>query len=273
MKLKEIQAKTILTKSSISEIDLYFNPYIGCSFACTYCLVKYMKSFSDHTQDKWGDFIDCKNNTIELLKKEIHKAKGKNVMVGSLTDVYQPIEKKYEIIRNSLEIFKNNNISTYILTKSDLVLRDIDILTNMPTAKIGMTIAISDEKIRKVLEPHASNTVNRLKALSLLGKGKCKTFAFIGPIIPELSNLDEIFLCLREAQVDFVMGKTIDLSYPFAHEFLFALKSIVGMKKTHTIDKLSKDIEFIKNTEEKFNNLCKIHNIENHGFINPYAKL
>ena len=270
MELKEIQAKNILTKSSISEIDLYFNPYIGCSFACIYCLVKYMKSFSGHTQDKWGNFIDCKTNAIDLLKKKIHKAKDKNVMIGNLTDAYQPIEKKYEIVRNSLSILKNN-ISTYILTKSNLVLRDIDILSNMPKAKVGMTIAFSNDKIRKGFEARTCSIANRLNTLSALGNGKCKTFAFVGPIIPELSNLDEIFLSLSKAKINFAMGKMINFNFPYVHEFLLALQGIVGIKNTNYIYKLSKDIEYVRNTEKRFNKLCELYDIENHGFINPYA--
>lgn len=271
MIIREIKAKSILTHSHISVIDLYFNPYVGCSHSCQYCCVEYMKSFSGHTKERWGQFVDVKSNTLQLLKDEIHKGKNKNILIGSLTDAYQPVEKKYCLTRQSLKILSEKNISTYILTKSDLIKRDLDILSEMPSVKTGMSIAFADDEMRKSFEPFASSTSRRLDTLTLLQENGCETYAFIGPIIPGLTDLHKIFKNLAEANVSFVMGKILDLNRAFSHDLIKAMENIIGKQESDKIISIVHDDDYIAKTQMDFKQLCHLYKIENHGFFNPYS--
>ncbi|MEA3265842.1 MAG: radical SAM protein [Candidatus Fermentibacteria bacterium] len=271
MIVKELKVNSILTHSHISVIDLYFNPYIGCSHSCIYCCVEYMKSFSGHTEDSWGSFVDVKSNTLELLRKEINKGTNKNILIGSLTDAYQPVEKKYRLTRQSLKILSEKNISTYILTKSDLITRDLDILSKMPSAKVGMSIAFADDVLRKSFEPFTSSTSKRLNTLKLLRENGCETYAFIGPIIPGLTDLKKIFKELAKAGISFAMGKMLDINRAFSHDLIRSLENIVNKQESRKIISLVHNAEYITETQMEFQKLCDYYEIENHGFFNPYS--
>lgn len=271
MKSQAVHARTILTESGISEIDLYLNPYVGCTHSCVYCCVEYMKSFSGHGSDRWGEFVDYKANAVELLEREIDKARGKNVMVGSLTDAYQPIEKRLELTRRCLEILTSRLASTFVLTKSDLVLRDTEMLASTPAVRVGMTLAFADDRCRQAFEPRTCATSRRIAALTELHTAGCTTFAFVGPIIPGLSDLDTIFTLLAQARVTFAMGKMIDVSRPFSHDVVRKIEEVAGAGKAAEIVRRARDPRHIQATEERFAALCRENGIENHGFINPYA--
>ena len=106
MKIKEIQAKNILSESKV--YDWTINPYVGCQHGCIYCYAKFMKRFSGH-KENWGEFVDVKMNVPELLSQEIKKKKKGRVWVSGVCDPYQPVEKKYELTKKCLEILQKNN--------------------------------------------------------------------------------------------------------------------------------------------------------------------
>ncbi len=103
MKIKKIQSKTILTKSNIPGVDYCINPYVGCSHGCVYCYASFMRRFTGHANEEWGKFIDIKINAPQVLEKEMIKNPKKGiVLLGSVTDAYQPIERKYKLTRQVL---------------------------------------------------------------------------------------------------------------------------------------------------------------------------
>ncbi len=105
--MAEIIAKTIITTSKLPEVDFCFNPYIGCTHACAYCYARFMGRFTGHAGEQWGRYLDWKINAPELLRKELPKIKekGGTVIMGSVTDCYQPAEKNLKITRKSLKEF------------------------------------------------------------------------------------------------------------------------------------------------------------------------
>lgn len=142
--MKAIKCKTILTKSKLPKVDYCYNAYVGCTHSCKYCYAEFMKKFTGHINDEWGKFIDYKENAVDILKKEVRKIeKDKWVLMGSVTDTYQPIEKKLLLTRKSLEVFLEYQVPVSILTKSDLVMRDIDILMKFPKCEVGVSCAFS----------------------------------------------------------------------------------------------------------------------------------
>ncbi|MCS7105980.1 MAG: radical SAM protein [Candidatus Aenigmarchaeota archaeon] len=193
MRVKEIKCKSILNKSKLA--DYCINCYVGCEHSCVYCYADYYtKKYSQH-KEEWGSFVDVKINAQEILRREILKKKKGSVFLSSLTDPYQPLEKKYELTRKCLEILQRNNFSVCIQTKSSLVLRDLEILKNFKDCEVGLTITTLNEKIRKDFEPFSSSVEDKLKALRVLKESGIRTYVFFGPVLPFLSdeNLNEFF--------------------------------------------------------------------------------
>ena len=102
MKIKEIRAKSIIVKSNLPEGDFVINPYVGCQHGCKYCYVRFMKRFTGH-QESWGNFVDVKINAAELIPENTNKYRSKIITIGSVTDPYQLIEKKYKLTRQILK--------------------------------------------------------------------------------------------------------------------------------------------------------------------------
>ena len=181
--IREIKAKSILTRSGISGVDYCVNPYVGCSHGCRYCYATFMKRYSGHTE-AWGSFVDVKINAPEILQKQLKKARRGRVMISSVTDAYQPIESKYKLTRQCLEILLQYQFPVDILTKSPLVLRDTDLIKKFKDIEVGITITTHDEDISRVFEPNAPSILARMRALKTLHDNRIKTYAFIGPALP-----------------------------------------------------------------------------------------
>jgi DNA repair photolyase len=181
--IKEITAKTVLTKSGIPGVDYCINPYVGCPHACRYCYASFMKRFTGH-DEPWGSFVDVKVNAALALKKQLLRAKSGTVVISSVTDAYQPAEARYQITRQCLKELAESALSVNILTKSPLVLRDMDILKTLAGAEVGLSVTTDDDSIRAAFEPGAPSVGLRIKALATLRENGIKTYAFIGPVLP-----------------------------------------------------------------------------------------
>ncbi len=183
MIVREIFAKTILTKTAISGFDYCVNPYVGCGHGCRYCYASFMKRFTGHLEP-WGEFIDVKVNAPSVLRKQLKRAKQGVVALSTVTDPYQPVEKKYGLTRKCLEALLDAQLSVNLLTRSPLCLRDIDLFKRFKRIEIGISITTHDEGIKKIFEPHSPSIRSRVKALETLRQEKIRTYAFIGPLLP-----------------------------------------------------------------------------------------
>ena len=186
MIVKEVYAKTILSKSKVS--DYTINPYIGCEHGCTYCYARFMKRFTGH-KEEWGRFVDVKINSISLLQREIKKKRAGRVWISGVCDPYQPLEKRYELTRACLEILSNHGWPVTIQTKSPLVLRDVEILRKFNEIEAGLTITTADDKIRKIFEPDSPPIKERIETLEKLHSVGIETYAMIAPILPKAQDL------------------------------------------------------------------------------------
>jgi DNA repair photolyase len=189
LKIGETTCKTIINKSGIEGVDYAVNPYIGCTHGCTYCYAKFMTRWY-HGGEKWGSFVDVKKNAIDCLTREVNKRKKGVILFSSVTDAYQPVEKKYKITRGLLEKLVEHDFPVEILTKSALVTRDSDIIDKFDHVEVGMTITSNDENVRRAFEPGASPVAERMEALKLYSNMGIPTFAFLGPLLPFLSELE-----------------------------------------------------------------------------------
>jgi len=193
MVIKEINCKTAISKCKFPDGGWAINPYIGCSHGCIYCYARFMKKFTKHTE-RWGDFVDVKINMPEILSKEIKKERYKNgnIYVGTVTDPYQPLEEKYKITRKVLEILSEYPYPVSILTKSDLVLRDIDILKRFKNVDVNFTLNTLDEDWKNLVEPNSPPIENRILAISKLKEENIKVYAMMGPFWPFFSDAEEL---------------------------------------------------------------------------------
>jgi len=138
----------------------------------------------EHGKEMWGDFVDPKMDCAEVLENELRSAKRGTVLLSSLTDPYQPSEYKYRLTRKCLEVLKKHNYRIAILTKSDLVNRDLDIISKFNNADIGLTLSTDDDPIRQIMEPNSSSIEDRITTLKNFHSRKIRTYAHIGPILP-----------------------------------------------------------------------------------------
>jgi len=189
MLVREVKCNSLLNKSKLG--DYCINPYVGCAHACVYCYADPLtRKFTKHTE-AWGSFVDVKINAATILLKEVLNKRKGTVFISSLTDPYQPLEKKYGLTRRCLEMLQRNSFSVCLQTKSSLVIRDIDLLKKFgEKCEVGLTITTLDEEIRKVFEPFSSSVEEKLEALQLLKGNGIKTYVFFGPVLPYLSDID-----------------------------------------------------------------------------------
>lgn len=206
MIVKEVQAKSILSTSKV--YDYVVNPYIGCQHACSYCYARFMKRFTGH-REPWGDFVDVKSNAADLLRVEINKKKQGRVWVSGVCDPYQPLEAKYKLSRQCLEILARNNWPAIIQTRSPLVLRDMDIIRQGKGFEVGVSVTTADDGIRKLFEPKAPPVNERIRALDELHKAGIRTYAMIAPMLPGAEGLAE----LLEGKVDYVLIDRMNYHY------------------------------------------------------------
>jgi len=190
MKIREIKAKSVLSKTGLGS-DYVINPYVGCMHGCIYCYARFMKRFTNHPEP-WGHFIDVKINAPDLIPEKTDKYKNKSVLMSSVTDAYHPIEIKYKLTRKILEKLVPLGVELNILTKSDLVLRDIDLLKKFKKCLVTISLSFLDEKLIKQIEPLASSAKRRIDALKELNKAGIKTAVFISPIFPEITDWREV---------------------------------------------------------------------------------
>lgn len=183
MKIREITVKTVLTKTGIGGYDYCVNPYVGCAHGCTYCYAVFMKRFTGH-KEPWGAFVDVKVNAPEALAKQVRRTKGGSLLVGTVTDPYQPAEKRYGLTRGCLEALRDAPIHVSLLTRSPLCVRDIDLFRKLSDIEVGVTVSTDREEMRRIFEPAAPPIASRIEALKALHESRVKTYAFIGPMLP-----------------------------------------------------------------------------------------
>jgi len=259
MEIKKVLCKTILSKSKLYDSDYSINPYKGCSNNCIYCYAQYIL----REKRKWGTFVDVKINAPEVLEKEIRKINSGNILISSVTDPYQPLERKYEITRKILEKLKNTNFFISILTKSSLVLRDIDLLKQL-NCEVGLTVTTLNDNIRKLFEPNASSIEDRLNTLKELRNSGIKTYIFFGPMLPFISDkdLEETLKRFAELKPEKIYFDKLNIKNPFHWK---KIKSFLEENYVDLANKWEQAIsnkEYYQEIKEKIIKICNNLNLK-----------
>jgi len=181
--INKIIVKTVLTRTGIEGYDYCINPYVGCEHGCRYCYATFMKRFTGH-MEPWGEFVDVKVNAPEVLRRQLRRAQRGSLLIGTVTDPYQPAEKHYRITRGCLEALLERQFPINILTRSSLVIRDVDLFRQFEDISVGLSVTTDREEIKKIFEPNSPSIKSRIEALKAFHEKGVSTYAFIGPMLP-----------------------------------------------------------------------------------------
>jgi len=188
VKIIKVKAKSIFTRSKLPGVKWVINQYVGCQYACSYCYAKFISKWRPKNYGKWGGWVEVKVNAPDLVKEKYVKG---SVYMSSISDPYQNIEKELKITKRILEnLDKRTNLS--IQTKSDLVLRDLNIIKQFKNIEVGLTINSFKDNLKSIFEPYSPSNNKRIETLKTLKKEGVSTYAFVSPIIPGLINLQEV---------------------------------------------------------------------------------
>lgn len=224
--VKEVFCKSIMSRSRLYPIDYSVNPYVGCSHGCAYCYARFMKKYAK-TNKPWGKFVHPKINAANVLVKEIRRKKPGTLLLSSVCDPYQELEGKYELTRKILQVLtKYNDFRIEILTKSDLILRDLEIIKKIKNIEVGFTISHFDEEFRRVFEPGTPSVERRFDSLETLAKNGVETYLFVAPVIPLITDryLDEILDNAGRVNVSYLFFDTLNIKSGNWNSIITALK-------------------------------------------------
>ena len=184
----EVETKDIMTKSSLPVGGYSVNPYVGCTHACRYCYASFMKRFTGHTEE-WGTFLDVKH-WPEI--KNPRKYAGQRVVIGSVTDGYNPQEEVFQNTRKLLEQLRGSGADILICTKSDLVVRDLDLLRELGQVTVSWSINTLDEAFKDDMDS-AVSIERRLSAMKKVYDAGIRTVCFVSPVFPGITDFEAIF--------------------------------------------------------------------------------
>jgi DNA repair photolyase len=228
------KSSKVITPSGFSNYDVCINPYVGCEFGCTYCYVRF---FVKDDQKEWGEFVRVRTFIEDKLPKElktdyIRLPAGKikkydengeavtkktyrsiaipdaRLVIGTMTDPYQPQEKKHRITRTTLQILLREDLPHFkkvgIFTRSPLVLQDIDLIKKLPNARVHFTITPYNDKITRLIEPYSPVTSRRWSVIKSLKEAGIRVHVNVAPVMPTISEefIDDFARKLAELQVD-----------------------------------------------------------------------
>lgn len=188
IKITTAAANKLISKTGFKNYDFCLNPYVGCQFGCTYCYVRF---FVKDKEKQWGEFVRLRQHINKKLPKEILTIAGSRLVIGTMTDPYQPEERKHRLTRKALKIILDTPTPLQkvgIFTRSPIVLDDIDLIKKLPRARVHYTISPYDETTIKMVEPIPIRTTRRFDVVNELKKAGVHTHVNVAPAVPILSD-------------------------------------------------------------------------------------
>ena len=271
IKVDHVATKSVMTKSNTPLGGYSVNPYVGCPHACKYCYASFMKRFTGHTED-WGTFMDVKDWPLIANPK---KYAGQKIIIGTVTDGYNPLEERYRKTRQLLTELKDSGADILICTKSDLVLRDMDLLMEI-NRKNRLTVSWSvntlDEEFKNDMDA-AVSIERRLAAMKQVYDAGIRTVCFISPVFPGLTDIEAIFHRAKD-QCDLIWLENLNLRGGFKadimnyiaekHPELFPLYEMIYNKK---------DRSYFRMLEQKAEEMARVNNCRFVDNETPYERV
>src|SRR5438309_2438574 len=165
--MEQIQARSIFSPATgfirRGGFDWTCNPYLGCTFGCTYCYAMFLPQ-NRRPKEEWGKWFQAKTNAVELARKFAPKVAGQSIYVSSVTDPYLPAERSLRLTRGILQMLVPHQPRILIQTRGPLVTRDLDLLEQFQAVRVNISIPTDSERVRQVFEPKAPPLERRWEA-------------------------------------------------------------------------------------------------------------
>jgi len=275
-----LQNRSVLTRCVSSRVPFAWmiNPYRGCEFACKYCYARYTHEFMELRDGL--DFerkIYVKQHTGWLLRQELKQVReGQSIAIGTATDPYQPAERKFGITRAIMEEFtRHEGLRIGLVTKSDLVLRDLDLLRAISEKnRLGIHITVTTIKtdLARILEPRAPRPDLRLKAVQKLVEAGIRAGVNCAPILPGITDaptdLENVVRSAAAAKAMFVMASPLFLKPCSAKIFLPFVQEnfpqLVPLYQQRYADRAFLPVEYSRRISTLVKKYCSRHGIGAH---------
>jgi len=248
--------KKITKKDALFNGKYALDPYQNCMFECLYC---------DSSFDK---IVLIKSNAPDILRKEIKDIEKGKIILGSVHDPYQNIEEKTGLTRELLKIIRDNNFGCHILTKSNLILRDIDILSKIKDCNVTISITSTDEEISKYFEENVPTPTERLSVVKHLNKNDIRSGVALIPILPHIieEGIEDIIRTVKQYDAQYLVHKYLELKGDQKNYF-FRLLNDFNPELVEKYEELYKNSfkpkdKYIEDLNNKVEELCKKYKLE-----------
>ena len=247
----------ITNKDKLFIGDYIIDPYQNCEFGCKYC------------DSSYDNVIYIKNDFLNKVEKEILNFNKGTIIIGSIVDPYQYIEKELKMTRNLLKIIKKNHFNVHILTKSDLILRDIDILSKMENVTVTISIISLNKNLSKFFEKKVPSSLKRLKIIKELSNNGIKTGLAIIPILPyfiekEIEDIIKISLAYKSSYLLYKFLELKGFQKNIFYNYLKLFKNDLLNKYIKLYkDKYLPETNYIKSINDKISYYSRKHNLPN----------
>jgi DNA repair photolyase len=185
--VEQINARSIFSPATgfirRGGFDWTCNPYVGCSFGCTYCYAMFLPQ-NRRPREEWGKWFQAKTNAVELARKQAAKVAGQAVYPSSVTDPYLPAERSLELTRGILEVLVPHQPRLLVQTRGPLVVRDRDTLSRFHAARVNVSIPTDSESVRRVFEPKAPPLEQRWEAAAAIRAAGLPVGICVTPMLP-----------------------------------------------------------------------------------------
>jgi DNA repair photolyase len=261
------------------------NTYRGCEHNCVYCNARYTHEYLGLRTEEFSQKVIVKDNAAEILDKEFSRPKWnkiKTVNLATVTDPYQPVENDFKITRKVLEVFLKHHNSLMLTTKSDLVLRDLDLLSEIGQTgflNVVITLPTVDESLRLKIEPNAPSVSKRLKTVQELQKAGVRTGITAIPLLPYISDdstsLENLVKTVADAGADYLIADLLNFRGESRSRFMEFLRihypELQGRyKQLYRTEYCEKD--YTKIVRKKVNNIIKEACLDNYDLMFSYRK-
>jgi len=208
-RIRETTVRQALRADPLPWLDYSFNPYVGCYHGCLFCYVPRLLQID---RSEWGASVVVKRNAASVLAKEIRKVPKGLVAISTATDPYQFVEGKYRITRHALEVLLRAQWPVSVLSRSPLMLRDLDLFRRFDDIEVGMSVPTVDDRARALLEPWAPPIEARLRCLRQLADAGLTTFVSFAPAYPPTGGVtpEGIADAFSEAGVTKMFTRSLD---------------------------------------------------------------
>jgi len=214
--IEEIKVSTILRPTGIDLAPYVINPYQGCSLGCLFCYAQFSKT-AQKEERPWGSYVKVKINASEMLQKELEKIKPEKVLLGSTTEIFQPLEKKYKVTESILKILNAQKIPYVLMSRSPLICDYVRLLQEGSCERIYFTVNAFPPELGIRIKEAAPAAAQSIETIKVLEKNDIPVVAYLCPLLPGQDNWKALFKSLQGVKnieceiMNFLMAKNNDL--------------------------------------------------------------